>query len=191
MSESTVIDGIDYGPLAILVGRWEGDQGQDVAPEPDGTENNPFYETISFEAIGDVSNAESQVLVALRYLQVVRRKSNDKVFHDQTGYWMWDAASQLVMQSLTIPRAVCVLAGGTCTRGPDGSDTVFEVSADHDDSDWNIVQSPFMHSHARTLGFRHRLSCDGSRLEYSETTLLDIYGSVFEHSDSNTLTRRD
>ena len=33
---------IDYGPLALLIGTWEGDKGVDIAPEPDGTENNPY-----------------------------------------------------------------------------------------------------------------------------------------------------
>jgi hypothetical protein len=43
-----------------------------------------IYETIAFEAVGDVTNAESQRLAVVRYQQIVRRKSNDKVFHDQT-----------------------------------------------------------------------------------------------------------
>ena len=34
-----------------------------------------------------------QVLVGLRYQRVVSRKSNNKVFHDQCGYWMWDKAT--------------------------------------------------------------------------------------------------
>ena len=49
----TTIDGIDYGPLACLVGTWKGDKGMDVSPEPDGsTEESPYFETILFEAIG-------------------------------------------------------------------------------------------------------------------------------------------
>ena len=84
---------IDYGPLRGLIGSWKGDKGLDVAPEPDGTEENPYWETLDFEAIGDVTNAESQTLTVLRYQQVVRRKSNDEIFHDQCGYWMWDAAT--------------------------------------------------------------------------------------------------
>ena len=103
---------IDYGPLAALIGTWHGDKGMDVSPEPDGSEDNPYYETLDFTPIGDVENAESQVLAILRYQQIVRRKSDDEVFHDQTGYWTWDAREGVVMQSLTIPRAVCVLAGG-------------------------------------------------------------------------------
>ena len=32
VSEQTIIDGIDYGPLAVLVGIWKGDKGVDRAP---------------------------------------------------------------------------------------------------------------------------------------------------------------
>ncbi len=102
---------MDYGPLTELIGTRKGDKGLDVAPEPDGTENNPYYETIKFTPIGDVENAETQVLAAVHYRQIVKRKSNDKVFHDETGYRMWDAAAGILMHFLTIPRAVSVLVG--------------------------------------------------------------------------------
>ncbi len=112
MSESTIIEGISYGPLAALAGISRGDKGTDISPEPDGQEENPFYETISFEPIGTVNNAERQELAALRYHQVVSRKSNDEVFHNESGYWIWDAEQSIVMQVLTIPRGVCLIAGG-------------------------------------------------------------------------------
>ncbi len=182
---------IDYGPLRALVGTWTGDKGLDIAPEPDGSENNPYHETITFTAIGDVTNAESQVLAAVRYQQIVQRKSNDKVFHDETGYWMWDAKAGVIMHSLTIPRAVCVLAGGTHngTEEADGS-TILEVSADLNDKNRGIIQSPFMRENARTTKFHHRIVVENSRLAYSETTILEIYGKVFEHTDQNELTRQ-
>jgi len=81
-------DYIDYGPLQTLIGVWKGDKGLDVAPEPNGSEDNPYHETITYEAVGDVKNAGSQCLVAIRYHQVVQRKSNGETFHDQIGYWM-------------------------------------------------------------------------------------------------------
>ena len=38
------------GPLADLVGIWEGDKGDDIAPSDDrGTENNKYRERIVFE----------------------------------------------------------------------------------------------------------------------------------------------
>lgn len=179
---------IDYGPLTALIGTWRGDKGMDVAPDPDGREENPFFETITFTPIGDVTNANRQVLVGLRYHQSVSRKSTNKVFHDQVGYWIWDAAQGIVMESLLIPRAVGVLAGGRWKAGAAGP-VVLEVASAVDSPDWGIVQSPFMRDNARTVAFRHRITVDGSTLAYDETTVVDIYGSRFDHTDKNTLTR--
>lgn len=179
----------DYGPLAGLIGTWEGRKGLDIAPEPDGTEKNPYYETITFDAAGDVTNAEQQVITALHYRQIVTRKSTGKVFHDETGYWMWDAADGVVMHSLTIPRGVAVLAGGRYD-GPDSdNNVVLEVNAKLNDPDWQIIQSPFMRDNASTIGFQQRITLNGDSLAYAETTMLDIYGKRFEHTDGNQLGR--
>ena len=187
MGEANVIDGVDYGPLSALVGEWHGDKGMDVSPEPDGPEQNPFYETIIFEPIGGVTNAESQQLVGLRYHQVVSRKSNDAVFHNETGYWLWDAAASVVIQTLTIPRGVSLVAGGRCEIRDGG--VQFVVRAAVEDEDWGIVQSPFMREHARTVEFTHTLAVVGDTLTYDEVTELDIYNTRFSHTDANTLTR--
>ena len=172
----------DYGPLTPLIGAWRGEKGMDIAPEPDGTEHSPYYETLLFEAIGDVDNAEEQELAVLRYHQVVYRQSNDEMFHNESGYLTWDAAQQVITQTLTIPRGVALVAGGGVR--PDG---VIEVKAG--DADWPIAQSPFMRDKARTLAFEHRLKVEGDTLSYDELTLLDIYGRQFEHTDSNSLSR--
>ena len=179
---------IDYGPLTDLIGVWSGDKGVDVAPEPDGIENNAYYETLTFTAIGDVTNAESQLITALHYRQIVQRKSNDQVFHDETGYWMWDAAAGIIMHSLNIPRAVSLLAGGhhNGQKTADGN-TLLEVSAGIDNPDWQIIQSPFMQKNARTTHFSHSISVGNGKLCYAETTTVDIYGKVFEHTDDNEL----
>ena len=182
---------IDYGPLRNLNGVWKGNKGLDIAPEPDGTENNPYYETISFSAIGNVTNAESQVLAVVHYRQIVQRKSNDKIFHDETGYWMWDKKMGIVMHSLTIPRAVSVLAGGTHDgKEENDGNIILEVSAALNDKDWHIIQSPFMRDNARTTAFRHRISVGNDNLAYSQTTTVEIYGKVFEHTDQNELIRQ-
>ena len=179
---------VDFGPLTDLIGVWTGNQGVDVAPEPDGTETNPYFETITYSAVGGVTNAETQNLAAIHYRQIVLRKSDGQIFHDETGYWMWDAASQTVMHSLVIPRAVCVLAGGEYTgeKDPDGR-TIIRVAAKVDDDNWKIIQSPFMQDNASTTEFRHEVIVGNGRLSYSETTMLDIYGKSFEHTDSNEL----
>ena len=187
MTGETTIDGIDYGPLVVLIGAWTGDRGLDVAPEPDGIEENPYYETITFEAAGDVTNAEQRTLSIVRYHQVVRRKSNDKVFHEQLGFWLWDPADDSVVECFTIPRGVSVVASGTVARHS-ADEVVFEVSTDPQSS--CIAQTPFMAANASTTGFSHRVTVAGDTMSYSETTLLDIYDQTgFRHVDENTLKR--
>lgn len=179
---------IDYGPLTGLIGMWAGDKGIDVAPEPDGEETNPYFETITFTAAGDVTNAESQTLSAVHYRQVVQRKSNNKVFHDETGFWMWDAQTNTVMHSLVIPRAVGVLAGGTYNGETDAAGRiVIKVAAKADDENWGIIQSPFMRDNASTNEFSQEVIVGNGKLFYAETTMVDIYGKLFEHTDKNEL----
>lgn len=191
MSDHTVIDGINYGPLAALVGTWEGDKGVDRAPEPDGEERSPYFETIVFEAAGDVTNAESQTLSVVRYHQVVSRKSNNQVFHDQVGYWLWDPADNTIVETFTIPRGVAVVAGGTLASAASADEKlVFSVSADADSLECGIVQAPFMFKQARTTAFSHTITVRGNEMRYSESTVLDIYDKKsYDHSDVNTLQR--
>lgn len=179
----------DYGPLAALIGTWQGEHGTDVSPEPGGSEENPYYETIVFEAAGDVTNAETQTLAIVRYHQVVTRKSDDEVFHDQIGYWTWDPATRTIAQSVNIPRVVAVLAGGTFEANDGGSGIVLDVRATKGDPDWGIIESPFMRDRASTLVFEHRVEVRGDCMSYRETTSLDIYGRRFDHTDANELTR--
>jgi hypothetical protein len=64
-----------------------------------------------------------------------------------------------------------------------------KVAAGSYDEAWQIVQSPFMTEKARTTGFQMTLTVGNGRLSYAETTLLDIYGKTFEHTDDNALVR--
>ena len=187
MSSNETI-GVDVGPLHALIGTWTGDAGIDIAPEPDGTEENLYRETLTIEPVGDVTNAERQKLLIVRYLQIVHRKSDNKAIHNEQGYWIWDAESQTVMNSLIIPRAVCVLAGGKLAST---GDTTFsaEVTARQDDPQFGIIQQSFMQEQARTVEFRRKINVDGNTLSYSQTTVVEIYGKTFDHTDENQLTR--
>jgi len=191
MGSATVIEGTDYGPLAVLVGVWQGDKGVDCSPESDGEERNPYYEVISFETAGDVTNAEEQTLSVVRYHQVVSRKSNDEVFHDQVGYWLWDPADNTIVETFTIPRGVAVVAGGTLGSPASlDEELVFSVTAEAGADEFGIAQAAFMFRQARTIAFSHTLTVQGDTMTYAESTVLDIYDKKsFDHSDINTLRR--
>ena len=184
----STINGIDYGPLAPLLGKWVGTRGLDKAPDGNGEpDRTPFIDELTFEVAGAAENAEEQELVAIRYHQVVRKQQNGKIFHDQIGHWLYEPATGLLMHSLTIPRGVCLLAGGSVTQH--GGETVFEVSADAESKTFGIVQSPFMLEKATTKSFTMIMSLKGDHLTYRESTMLHIYGKDFDHVDKSELQR--
>lgn len=185
---STIIDDIDYGPLAQLLGKWIGNKGLDRAPDINADpDENTYTDELTFTIAGFTENAEEQELVAVKYHHVIRKNENGRIFHDQIGHWIYEAETGLIMHSLTIPRGVCLLAGGDVKQN--GNQTVFSVKATSGDDSFGISQSPFMLEKAKTTAFQMQLSVDSNELSYKQTTSLFIYGKDFEHVDQSTLQR--
>ena len=183
---NTSIDGIDYGPLYQLIGKWIGDKGLDIAPDAAcNPDKSAYTDEITFTPSGPAENAEEQQLVSVRYRHVVRKKSTRNIFHEQVGHWIYEAETGLVMHSLSIPRGVCILAGGDITTNE--NETCFKVSASTENNDFGIVQSPFMKNKARTNSFTMNMTVNQNTLSYQETMLLSIYGKQFEHVDKSSL----
>jgi len=183
---NTKIDDVDYGPLARLLGKWIGVRGLDIAPDINAEPDKfAFIDELTFTPSGPAENAEEQQLVSVRYHHVVRKKENGLIFHDQIGHWIYEPKTNLVMHSLTIPRGVCLLAGGSVTETE--GETVFEVEANAESKTFGIVQSPFMLDKAKTNRFQMRLMVKGNEMNYHEITSLFIYGKDFEHVDESQL----
>ena len=87
----------NLGPLAPLAGTWEGDKGDDTAPDddPKETEINKYRERLVFDPFGPVNN-HAQVLYGLRYSTTAWRLEEESPFHEELGYWLWDPAEKQV-----------------------------------------------------------------------------------------------
>ena len=182
------IDGVNYGPLQQLLGRWIGTKGLDNAPDANADpDKTTFTDELTFTVAGSAENAEEQQLAAIKYHHIVRKLKNGKIFHDQIGHWIYEASTGIVMHSLTIPRGVCVLAGGTVTQN--SGETVFEVKAEAGSKTFGIIQSPFMFEKAKTNAFQMTVSIKGDEMSYEETMSLFIYAKDFEHTDKSSLKR--
>lgn len=175
----------NLGPLARLAGVWEGRKGVDINPKAEGPERRVYQERIVMEPIDPQANGP-QLLRGLRYHVHVNTEEEDITFHDQVGYWLWEPATGLVMQSLTIPRGQCVLAGGAAKE--DGSGLT--VRATRGDTAYGIVSTPFLEYAFRTDAYSLDVTFndDGSWSYVSDTTLM-VRGrdEPFRHLDRNTL----
>ena len=185
---SSIIDNVDYGPLAQLIGKWVGTKGLDNAPDANANpDETAFTDEIVFTVAGPAENAEEQNLVSIKYHHVVRKLENGHIFHDQIGHWIYEKTTNNIMHSLSIPRAVCLLAGGKYQEN--NGISIFNVEANAGSETYGIVQSPFMLEKAKTKAFKMNLSVENNELNYHETTSLHIYGKDFEHIDKSTLFR--
>ena len=185
---NTIIDDVDYGPLAQLLGKWVGNKGLDTAPDANANpDKTTFTDEMTFSVAGPAENAEEQNIVSVKYHHIVRKLENGRIFHDQIGHWIYEKSTNIIMHSLSIPRAVCLLAGGEFQET--NGESIFNVEAKIGSQTYGIVQSPFMLEKAKTKAFKMNLSVKGNELNYHEVTSLHIYEKDFEHIDKSTLFR--
>ena len=175
----------NLGPLARLAGIWEGRKGVDINPKAEGPERRAYIERIEMQPIDPQANGP-QLLYGLRYHIHVNTEEEDITFHDQVGYWLWEASTGLVMQSLTIPRGQSLLAGGQATAYGD----TLTVTATRGSTVFGIVSTPFLEHAFRTESYTLTITfhADGT-WSYISDTMLAVRGQAepFRHRDRNTL----
>jgi hypothetical protein len=170
-----------------MAGVWEGTKGSDQHPVIEGTEENTFFEHYELHPIDRQTNGP-QLFYGLRYHTHIIKPGEAITYHDQVGYWLWEPATGLVLQTLAIPRGQIAMASGHAA--PDA--TKFELSARRGETDYGICSTTFLEQAFRTLSYEIEVTVlpDG-RWSYFETTVLMVLGQPepFHHEDSNTLTR--
>ena len=176
----------NLGPLAPLAGIWEGDQGDDTAPSDNrGTETNKYREHITFEPMGPVNNHE-QKLYGLRYNTTAWPVGASDPFHEELGYWLWDAQAKQVLRCFMVPRGVTILAGGTVE--PDAR--TFELAADVGSETYGICSNQFLDQEFKTVRYELKITIHNNEsFSYEEDTQIQIKGQkdIFHHIDKNTL----
>jgi len=177
----------NLGPLRRLAGVWEGRTGVDLNPKAQGPERREFSERIELQPIDAQSNGP-QLLYGLRYHTRILAAGEDATFHDQTGYWLWEPASGLVLQTLSIPRGQVAIAAGHATSDADS----LVLTARRGDTAYGICSNEFLEYAFRTDAYRIEVTfnANGSWSYVLDTTLM-VHGRAepFQHRDTNTLVR--
>jgi hypothetical protein len=176
----------NLGPLAPLVGIWEGSKGDDIAPSDDrGIENNKYRERMIFEPISRTENHE-QVLYGLRYSTTAWRIGEENPFHEDLGYWLWDVQDKQVMKCFVIPRGITIIAGGTV----DANAKTFSISAKSGSNTYGFCHNLFLEKEFKITGFDMTITIhDSKSFSYEQNTMLLLKGrkDTFDHRDKNTL----
>ena len=177
----------NLGPLRPLAGVWEGSKSLDVNPKAEGPERQVFVERIELQPIDRQMNGP-QVFYGLRYHTHIVKPGEVETYHDQIGYWLWEPATGLILQTLAIPRGQVALASGHAA--PDA--VSFELTAARGSTEAGICSTAFLEHAFRTESYliRVTINADGT-WSYFEDTVLSVRGQPepFHHTDQNTLTR--
>jgi hypothetical protein len=177
----------NLGPLTRLAGVWQGRKGVDLNPKATATERREYLERIELQPIDPQTNGP-QLLYGLRYHIHILSTDEDATFHDQMGYWLWEPATGLVMQTLSIPRGQVALARGQAA--PDA--TSLTVRADRGGPGYGICSTDFLEQAFRTDSYELTVTFrpDGG-WSYVSQTMLQVRGRAepFNHRDSNVLAK--
>lgn len=178
----------EWGPLAGLIGEWEGSGGLDRAYSHSKGEvlDTPYLEKVTMKPFGPVDNG-SQSLYGLDYKTAMWRGDEENPFHTELGYWLWDAATGEVMRAFVVPRGIAVMAGGTTTADA----TSFTMRAERGKLPYAIGENTYLAAKASTLSYEVTVEVDGDTWSYAETTMLAMaeFDEPFAHTDGATLKR--
>ena len=177
----------NLGPLRRLAGAWESAKGHDTNPKADGPEHRDYIERIDFQPIDPQANGP-QLFYGLRYHTHINTPEEDITFHDQVGHWLWEPATGLIIQTLSIPRGQTALATGRAEPGDDKLVLIAERGLTEN----GISSTAFLEHAFRTDRYQIEVTFnpDGTWSYVLETTLI-VRGQTepFNHCDRNTLVK--
>ena len=177
----------NLGPLRRLAGIWEGKRGHDINPKGDGPEHREFTERIELQPIDAQPNGP-QLFYGLRYHVHINTPEELITFHDQVGYWLWEPATGLILQTVAIPRGQVAIAAGHA--GPDANRLV--LAAARGQTEYGICSTTFLEKAFRTDSYRIEVEFhDDGSWSYVLDTMLQVHGQAepFLHRDTNRLTK--
>jgi hypothetical protein len=177
----------NLGPLRRLAGIWEGQRGVDVNPKADGPETRKYYERIEMQPIDPQANGP-QLFYGLRYHVHINTREEDITFHDQVGYWLYEAATGLILQTLAIPRGQIAIAAGHAKPG----DRKLVLRAERGQTEYGICSTTFLDLAFRTDSYQLTVDFhDDGSWSYVSDTMLMVKGrdEPFLHRDHNRLSK--
>ncbi|VAW56340.1 hypothetical protein MNBD_GAMMA07-1090 [hydrothermal vent metagenome] len=176
----------NLGPLAALVGTWEGDKGVDVSRIKSKETETKYRERAVFEPVGPVNNGPQQ-LYGLRYSMTAWRLNEADAFHEEVGYWLWDGADdqQQVLRCFMVPRGVLINAGGNAKN----NSTSFHLEAEVGSETYGILSNRYLDETYKTKKYVLDADLQDGHFSYKEDVQLwiPINEAIFHHTDQNIL----
>ncbi len=176
-----------WGPLAGLIGTWEsGLDGVDVSFHSDKGKlgETKFRERTTFAPFGPIT-VGPHPLYGLDYRTATWRDGDERPFHTEVGYWMWDGANRQVVRCFIVPHATTLIAGATV----ESDATSFKLESSLGSSTYGILSTTYLTTVAQTTRFDVSIDVGPTSFSYEQTTVVEYQRqpTVILHTDRNTL----
>ena len=139
------------------------------------------------ELMSQVNNHE-QTLYGLRYSLTAWRIGSEYAFHEDRGFFFWDAKNKQAMRCATVPRGISFIAGGTVE--PDAKE--FDLAADVGSENYGICSNKFLNKEFKNFRFDMKITIHSNdSFSYDQDTQQQIKGNpnLFHHTDKNKQSR--
>lgn len=168
---------------------WIG-QGEDTFPTAQGPVVTAYTETMTMGAPFQMLNGDpktGQKLLCVQYYTQLLNASSGAPMHQETGYWMLSYMDATFRKAVSIPRGIDILAGGTYLLSKEEG-LVMIAAAKAGDRIYGILNEPYLSKNAPTQRFTTNMSQTIQTYSYFETSVLNIMGKNFDHTDEAVLT---
>jgi len=113
---------------------------------------------------------------------------SEYAFHEDRGFFFWDAKNKQAMRCATVPRGISFIAGGTVE--PDAKE--FNLAADVASETYGICSNKFLNEEFKTIRFEMKITIrSNDSFSCDQDTQLQIKSNpnLFHHTVKNTRSR--
>jgi hypothetical protein len=124
----------------------------------------------------------------LRFSLTAWRVDIEYAFHEDRGFFLWDAKNKQEMRCATVPRGISFIAGGTVE--PYAKE--FDLAADVGSETYGIYSNKFFNEEFKNVRFEMKITIHSNdSFSYDQDIQLQIKGNpnLSRHTDKNTRRR--
>jgi len=174
----------EWGPLAGLIGEWEGDTDRAFKHSKNVVFDTSYREVCTMKPFGLVENG-SESLYGLDYKSVMWSDDEENPFHTEVAYWPMDVATDEVMKGCVVPRGITVLAGGMTTADSQN----WTMTAAIGPEQYAIGESWYLAANASSRSHEVTVTVGEDTFSYDQvaTSNMNEFAEPFAQTDVHTL----
>ncbi|MEM6580769.1 MAG: hypothetical protein AAF699_05830 [Pseudomonadota bacterium] len=170
--------------------QWRG-EGREHLPGAERSETSTYEVTLSIGSCVrmSVEGEAGSERICMQYSSQTRCLASQELTRQETGYWIFDLASNVFCKSISMPCSRVILAGGAFTYSPENG-LVMVASAKAGDNKYGICSEPTQDAAIPILSFTSNMMQSLTTFNFSEMIVKRHHGREICVTNEATLQMR-